>query len=113
MSRFGFIYIGVFFILISIFSFLNIIYSYYFNLYLNIDSYIYSLIVSLVLGISLFFYKKKDIKISIYEKILVVLTGYLVIPLLYNSLFCSVVNTINFSYNFLNLYPNISKYKNI
>jgi len=43
MSKFSLTYLGGFSLLISILSFINIIYSNYFNLYLNIDSYIYSL----------------------------------------------------------------------
>lgn len=82
MSRFSLIYIGIFSILISIFSFFNIIYSNYFNLYLNINSYIYSLLVSLFFGL-IFLIKKKDkIKISIYKKIITVIAGYIFLPLL-------------------------------
>ena len=81
MTRSSFFYIGLFSILISIFSFFNIIHSYYFNLYLNLDSYIYSLIVSLFFGLSFTLKKKNGLKISIYEKIVIVLIGYLLLPL--------------------------------
>ncbi len=96
MNRFGFIYIGCFFLLISIFSFLNIIYSYYFNLYLNIDAYIYSLILSLIIGLSLFFKKKNDNKISIYEKIIIVLIGYITIPILISVPYYLSIYNISF-----------------
>ena len=96
MNRFGFIYIGVFFLLISIFSFLNIIYSYYFNLYLNIDAYVYSLILSLFIGASLFFKKKNDYKISIYEKIIIVLIGYITIPILISVPYYLSIYNISF-----------------
>ena len=43
MSRFSLIFIGSFTLLISLFSFLNIIYSYYLNLFLNIDIYFINL----------------------------------------------------------------------
>ena len=93
MNRFGFIYIGVFFILISLFSFLHIIYSYYFTLYLNLDTYIYLLIISLFFGVVLFFKKKDEKKITIYEKILIILIGYLIIPLLISiPYFLSIYN---------------------
>ena len=82
MNHFGFIYLGVFFLTISLFSFLHIIYSYYFNLYLNIDSYIYLLFISLLVGIFFIYKKKEEKKITIFEKIFVVLFGYLIIPLL-------------------------------
>ena len=96
MNRFGFIYIGGFFLLISIFSFLNIIYSYYFNLYLNIDAYVYSLILSLTIGLSLFFKKKNDNKISIYEKIIIVLIGYITIPILISIPYYLSIYNISF-----------------
>ena len=81
MSRFSFIYIGIFSLIISIFSFFNIIYSNYFNLYLNIDSYIYSLIFSFIFGFIFLIKKKREIKVSIYEKIITVILGYLILPI--------------------------------
>ena len=44
-------YLSFFFGLISILSFFNIIYSYYLNLYLNLDTYYFSLIISLIISI--------------------------------------------------------------
>ena len=75
-------YLSVFFALVSILSFFNVLYSYYFNLYLNLDTYFYTLIVSLV--ISLIFYKIKtqDNKPNIFDKILTILLGYLLLPLI-------------------------------
>ena len=82
MSYFSLIYLGIFSLIISVLSFFNIVYSYYFNFYLNLDCYIYSLLVSLFLGL-FFLIKKKDIyKISIYHKILTVISGYLILPLI-------------------------------
>tara|TARA_Y100000816_G_scaffold201346_1_gene148017 strand:- start:273 stop:1679 length:1407 start_codon:yes stop_codon:yes gene_type:complete len=74
-------YLSFFFGLISILSFFNIIYSYYLNLYLNLDTYYYSLFTSLI--ISILFYKLKIInkKQSIFDKILTVFFGYLLLPL--------------------------------
>ena len=75
-------YLSFFFILISFFSFFNILYSYYFNLYLNLNTYYFSLISSGI--ISLIFYKLKtsEKKPSIYEKILTILLGYVLMPLI-------------------------------
>ena len=81
MSRFSLIYIGIFSLIISILSFFNIIYSNYFNLYLNIDSYIYSLIFSLIFGLIFLTKKKKEKKVSIYEKIITVIFGYFILPI--------------------------------
>ena len=57
MLRLQIKYLSFFFILVSILSFFNIIYSYYLNLYLNLDTYYYSFFISLV--ISILFYKIK------------------------------------------------------
>ncbi len=48
-------YLSFFFGLISILSFFNVVYSYYLNLYLNLNTYYISLIVSLL--IALVFYR--------------------------------------------------------
>jgi len=82
MNFFSLIYLGIFSLIISVFSFFNIIYSYYFNLYLNLNCYIYSLIVSIVLGSIFIFQHKKKYKISIYYKILTVVLGYFVLTFL-------------------------------
>ena len=96
MSRFSLLFIGVFSISISLLSFLNIIYSYYFNLYLNLNSYIYSLFISLFFGI-LFLFKKKDtIKITIYQKIVTVIIGYLFLPILISIPYYLSIYNISF-----------------
>ena len=96
MSVFRVKYLSFFFILISIFSFLNIIYSYYFNLYLNLNTYYFSLIISSVIGI--FFYKiKTDLKKpSIFEKILTVLLGYILMPLILSIPFYLSIYNLSF-----------------
>ena len=75
-------YLSFFFGLISILSFFNIIYSYYLNLYLNLNTYYWSFILSLI--ISIFFYKLSapKTKTNIYNKILTVFLGYILIPLI-------------------------------
>ena len=97
MSRFSLIYIGSFLILLSIFSFFNIIYSYYFNIFLNVDAYTYTFFISLILGLfSIFFKKIKFKKILIYEKIITVLFGYLFFPLIISIPFYLSINNILF-----------------
>ena len=96
MSYFSLIYLGIFSLVIFVLSFFNIIYSYYFNLYLNIDSYVYSLILSLFIGL-LFLFKKKDTyKISIYHKILTVISGYFLLPLILSIPFFLSIYNISF-----------------
>jgi len=82
MNRFALNYLGFFFILLSLFSFFNIIYSYYFNLYLNIDTYFFTFLISAVVGGISFIKKKIEIKITIYSKIFTVIIGYFLIPLI-------------------------------
>jgi trk system potassium uptake protein TrkH len=82
MNHFKLIYLSVFLGIISILSFFNIIYSYYFNLYLNLSSYVFSLFVSLFLGLLFYFANSNQQKITIYDKILTVLFGYLLLPLI-------------------------------
>ena len=96
-------YLSFFFGLISILSFFNVIYSYYLNLYLNLNTYYISLISSLFIAIIFFKFEKNKNKTSIFEKILTVFFGYLLIPLilalpLYFSIynFCQKLRTSNF-----------------
>jgi len=97
MSRFSLIYIGCFLILLSIFSFFNIIYSYYFNIFLNVDAYIYSFSISLILGFFAIFFKKITYKkIQTYEKIVTVLFGYFFFPLIISIPFYLSINNISF-----------------
>ena len=81
MNKFILNYLGLFFILLSVLSFFNIIYSYYFNLYLNINTYFYTFCISLIIGLFSFFYKSLDSKITIYQKIFAVFIGYILLPL--------------------------------
>ena len=72
MNRYSLVFLASFSLFISFLSLLNIIYSYYFNLYLNLNSYFPSLIIPLILGITLFFFKNKNSKLSIYNKIITI-----------------------------------------
>ncbi len=83
MNIFAFRYFGYFFLIISFFSFFNIIYSYYFNLLNNLDNYILTFILTLIGGVLLIIFKKyKYEKINLFERILIVLIGYLTLPVL-------------------------------
>jgi trk system potassium uptake protein TrkH len=89
-------YLSFFFLLISVFSFLNIIYSYYFNLYLNLNTYYFSLLISGL--ISFFFYKinTSEKKPTIFEKILTVLLGYFIMPLVLSIPFYFSIYNLTF-----------------
>jgi len=75
-------YLSFFFGLISILSFFNIIYSYYLNLYLNLDTYYWSLVVSLIISIVFYKLKEPEKKPNIFNKIFTVFLGYILIPLI-------------------------------
>ena len=82
MSLFRVKYLSFFFALISVLSFFNIIYSYYFNFYLNLDTYYISLISSSIIAIIFYKIKLEKKKPTIFEKISTVLLGYILIPLI-------------------------------
>ena len=96
MTRFSLTYLGTFLLLLSVLSFFNIIYSYYFNLYLNLDSYIYALILSLILGLIFLIKKKDNYKISIYHKIVTVISGYFILPIIISVPFYFSIYNISF-----------------
>ncbi len=100
MFRLQIKYLSFFFIIVSILSFFNIIYSYYLNLYLNLDTYYLSFFVSLI--ISILFYKLKlpDKKISIFDKILTVFFGYILIPLVLSIPFYFSIYNLTFLNSF-------------
>lgn len=96
MSLFRVKYLSFFLILVSVFSFFNIIYSYYFNLYLNLNTYYFSLFSSLIIG--LLFYKIKEVnrKPSIFEKILTVFLGYILLPVILSLPFYFSIYNLTF-----------------
>ena len=77
-------YLSFFFLLISILSIFNVIYSYYFNLYLSLNNYYFSFIISFFLAI--FFYKinfgEQNKRVAIFDKILTVFLGYILLPII-------------------------------
>ena len=83
MNYIKLIYLGVFCGIISILSLFNIVYSYHLNLYLNLNTYIYTFVLSIFLSL-LFFYSKGNDKnkITIYQKITTILFGYLLLPII-------------------------------
>ena len=93
-------YLSFFFGLISILSFFNIIYSYYLNLYLNLNTYYYSLITSLLLSILFYKIKITEKKPNIYNKILTVFLGYIILPLILSIPFYFSIYNLTFLNSF-------------
>ena len=93
-------YLSFFFGLISILSFFNIIYSYYFNLYLNLNTYYFSLISSFIVAIIFYKIKSSEKKPSIFEKILTVFLGYILLPLILSIPFYFSIYNLTFLNSF-------------
>ena len=76
-------YLGLFCFPVSILSFINILYSSYFDFFLSINSYVTTLCVSFVIGILLFLLGKKANKqINFIEQLLLIIFVYLMISFL-------------------------------
>ena len=76
-------YLSLFCFPIAILSFVNILYSSYFNYFLSINSYTVTLFISLLLSLVLFFFgKKSNKKINFYEQIILIILVYLLISFL-------------------------------
>ena len=93
-------YLSFFFGIVSILSFFNILYSYYFNLYLNLDTYYFTLLASFTLFITFFKFGKYNIKSNIFQKILTIFLGYLLIPLVLSIPFYFSIYNLTFSNSF-------------
>jgi trk system potassium uptake protein TrkH len=92
-------YLGLFCFPISILAFINILYSSYFDYFLSIDSYLITLILSLIVGASLLFFSKNYEKriIFIDQLILIILVYFLI------SLFISIPFYLsNYQVTFIN-----------
>ena len=97
MNYFKLIYLSVFCGIISILSFFNIIYSYYFNLYLNLNTYFYTFFLSLFLTFLFYFKKNKENKKdTLYEKILTLLLGYFILPMIISIPFYFSIYNLTF-----------------
>ena len=92
-----FYYLGIFAILISIFSFLNILYSIYFNSVTNLNSYIFSLAASLIVGIFLFLIGKNGNKnISSSDQLILMILTFIFLPILISIPY--LLSDYNFSF---------------
>ena len=91
------IYLCIFSAIISVLAFFNIIYSYYLNLYLNLDTYIYTFYISLFFAVIFYLVKSNDQKkTTIYEKILTILLGYFFLPLIISIPFYFSIYNLTF-----------------
>ncbi len=93
-------YLSFFFGLISILSFFNVIYSYYLNLYLNLNTYYISLLLSLIVAFIFYRFEKPNNKVSIFDKILTVFFGYITIPFVLSLPFYFSIYNLSFLNSF-------------
>ena len=94
-------FLGIYSLFVSFFSILNILYSIYFNFILDLNSYIISLVVSLIVGLSFCFIGRGHNKnISLSDQIVLIILSFIFIPLLISvPYFLSIYNI-----DFLNSY---------
>ena len=74
-------FLGVYFIFFSFFSILNILYSFYFDFIIDLNSYLITFVLSLLLG-SLFYYigRNHNKDISLTDQIILILLSFFIIP---------------------------------
>ena len=94
-------FLGIYSLFVSFFSILNILYSIYFNFILDLNSYVISLIISLIVGFSFCFVGRGHNKnISLNDQIVLIILSFIFIPLLISvPYFLSIYNI-----DFLNSY---------
>jgi len=90
-------FLGIYFLFVSFLSFLNILYSIYFDFILDLNSYIITLIVSLIAGILFYLIGRKYSKnISIIDQIALIILTFIFVPLLISIPFFLSIYDITF-----------------
>ena len=90
-------YLSFFCFPISILSFINILYSSYFDYFLSIESYLITLCTSLLFGLFFYFFgKKANKKINFIEQLLLIVSVYLFVGILVSLPFYLSNLKINF-----------------
>jgi len=90
-------FLGIYSLFVSFFSFLNILYSIYFNFILDLNSYIISLIISLSVGTIFCLQGRKYSKnISLSDQIVLIILSFIFIPLLICIPYFLSIYDINF-----------------
>jgi len=76
-------FLGIFSLLVSFFSILNILYSIYFDFIIGLNSYLITFLISLIIGL-LFYYIGRNYKkdIALTDQIIFILFSFILIPLL-------------------------------
>ena len=76
-------FLGVFTLILSLFSFVNIFYSVYFDFIISLNSYLITFSISFLLGIFFYFLGRNYSKdISLTDQIIFILLSFILIPVL-------------------------------
>ncbi len=90
-------FLGVFTLIVSLFSLLNIFYSIYFNFIIGLNSYIITFSISLVIGLFFFYLGRNNFRdINLLDQILLIVLSYLFIPLLISIPYAQSIYNISF-----------------
>ena len=94
-------FLGLFCFPISFLSFVNILYSSYFDYFLSIDAYFTTLLISLIVGYGLLYYgRDSQKKINYIEQILLIIIVYFLTALLISIPFYLSNNQVTFINSF-------------
>ncbi len=94
-------FLGIYSLFVSVFSILNILYSIYFNFVLDVNSYIITFIISLILGFLFCFIGKKYQKdISLTDQIAFIILSFIIIPILISIPYYLSIYNISFLHSY-------------
>ena len=90
-------FLGVYSLLVSIFSILNIFYSIYFDFAIGLNSYLITFLISSIIGLLFYYMGRKHSKnISLTDQIIFILLAFILIPLLVSIPYYYSIYDINF-----------------
>ncbi len=76
-------FLGIYSLIVSVFSILNIFYSFYFDFIISLNSYLITFLISLFFGLTFYFAGRNYSKdISLSDQIIFILLGFILIPCL-------------------------------
>ena len=90
-------FFGIYSLFVSFFSILNILYSIYFNFILDLNSYVITLTISLIIGLSFCFLGREQHKnISLSDQIIFIILSFIFIPILISIPYFFSIYNISF-----------------
>ena len=90
-------FLGIYFLVVSIFAILNIFYSIYFEFIIGLNSYLITFFISSILGLLFFYIGRNHSKnISLIDQIIFILLSFILIPCLISIPYFLSIYDINF-----------------